>query len=305
MSNNNTNTLIIVAGPTGVGKTAMAIQLARYYDTEIISADSRQIYKEMSIGTAKPTKEELSVVKHHFINHKSVTEEFSSGDFETEALQLLNTLFKNKEKVIVAGGTGLYIKAITHGLDYMPPVDEGLRTKLNRQYEQQGLGPLLDVLKEKDPEYYAEMDKKNPRRVVRALEVCLTSGMPYSSFRNSSSKAKRNFGSIFIGLHMDRSVLYQQTDTRVDQMFAAGLQEEVKGLYKYKEFPSLQTVGYSELFAHFDGKYDLNEAVRLIKRNTRRYVKRQMTWLNNQAEATWFRPQEFEKVVTFINNGGI
>ncbi|MDH5604070.1 MAG: tRNA (adenosine(37)-N6)-dimethylallyltransferase MiaA [Cyclobacteriaceae bacterium] len=297
--------LIIVSGPTAVGKTAFALQLARHYKTEIISADSRQLYREMTIGTAKPSPVELEEVKHHFIDHLSIRERYSSGDFEKDALELLERLFLRNDKVIVAGGTGLYIKALTEGFDEMPAIDIETRSQLNNWHEKEGLNPLLNLLKEKDPEYYEKVDKYNYRRIIRALEVCLTSGKPFSTFRSSKSAGERNFDSIYIGLTLDREILYERIDQRVDIMIQMGLFEEAKRLFSFRSLEALQTVGYKEFFQHLEGAFDFEEAVRLIKRNTRRYAKRQLTWLNNRENVTWFAPDDIAGAISFIEKSGI
>ena len=297
----NNHKLIIVSGPTAVGKTAFALQLARHYKAEIISADSRQLYKEMNIGTAKPSTVELEEVKHHFINHISIHKRFSSGDFEKEALDILERLFVKNDKVIVAGGTGLYIKALTEGFDEMPAIDHEIRKHLNNLHVKEGLDPLLNMLKTKDPEYYERVDKHNYRRIIRALEVCLTTETSYSTFRKSQSPRARNFDTIYIGLTLDREILYERINYRVDSMIRMGLFEEAKGLYPYRSLEALQTVGYKEIFDHLEGIYDFEEAVRLIKRNTRRYAKRQLTWLNNKENVTWFSPDDLAGATSFID----
>ncbi|NNE03157.1 MAG: tRNA (adenosine(37)-N6)-dimethylallyltransferase MiaA, partial [Eudoraea sp.] len=270
-------TLIVVIGPTGIGKTSLAIKLAKHYQTSIISADSRQFYKEMSIGTAVPTKEELTTVPHHFIQHKSILESYTVGDFEREALEVLQSLFKTTDIVIMAGGSGLYIDAVVHGLDIFPPVDEEVRQKLNKELEDSGLEGLQAQLKKLDPIYYGKVDLFNSHRVIRALEVCLSSGKPYSSFLNKN-KSPRNFKTIILGITAPRNVVYERINTRVDTMMEEGLLIEVKGLTAYTHLNALQTVGYKELFRFLKGDCTLDEAIEEIKKNTRRFAKRQGTW---------------------------
>ncbi|MDX5421750.1 MAG: tRNA (adenosine(37)-N6)-dimethylallyltransferase MiaA [Hymenobacteraceae bacterium] len=293
--------LIVVVGPTAVGKTDLCVQLAKYYDTDIISADSRQFFREMSIGTAKPTEAEQQGVKHYFIDSHSITEEYSAGTFEQDVLALLEELFRVKDVVIMTGGSGLYVRAVLEGMDAMPDTDPQVREQLIQQYEEQGLAPLIEKLQVLDPVYFNQVDKANPQRVVRALEVCLSSGKPYSDFRKSE-KPERPFNVIKIALNRDRVELYSRIDQRMDLMLEQGLLEEAKALYPYREHNALQTVGYKEIFDYLEGKYDWEEAVRLLKRNSRRYAKRQLTWFNKHPEEyTWFHPQQWQELVAFIN----
>ncbi|WP_266202494.1 tRNA (adenosine(37)-N6)-dimethylallyltransferase MiaA [Pontibacter kalidii] len=293
--------LVVVVGPTAVGKTDLCVQLAKHYRTEIISADSRQFYREMSIGTAKPTPGEQQGVKHHFVDSHSITEEYSAGAFEQEALALLERLFQKHDVVILTGGSGLYVRAVLEGMDQMPETDPAVREQLREQYEQKGLQPLLDKLQQLDSFYFEQVDKANPQRVVRALEVCLSSGQPYSSFRKSGQQ-ERPFNSIKIALNRDRAELYSRIDQRMDLMLAQGLPEEAERLYPYRQHNALQTVGYKEIFDFLEGKYDWDEAVRLLKRNSRRYAKRQLTWFSkNPEEYTWFHPQHWQEIVAYIN----
>ncbi|HTD39158.1 MAG TPA: tRNA (adenosine(37)-N6)-dimethylallyltransferase MiaA [Mucilaginibacter sp.] len=279
-------TLIVIAGPTAVGKTAVAIKLAQQLNTEIISADSRQFYREMSIGTAKPDAEELSQVKHHFINSHSITENFTVGDFEKQALQLLDELFKTHDDVIMAGGSGLFIQAVTQGFDVLPVADPGIRTNLNQEFTEKGIEYLQEKLKSADLIYYKQVDLNNPQRLIRALEVFETTGKPFSSYRMAVA-SKRPFESIKIGLNLPREVLYGRINQRVDIMVKQGLVEEVRSLLPYRHLNALNTVGYSELFDYFDGKTDLNTAIELIKQNTRRFAKRQLTWFRKDKEIKW------------------
>ena len=269
--------LIYVAGPTAVGKTTYSIKLAKELNTEIISCDSRQCYKEMQIGTAVPSQEELNEVPHHFIQHKSIFESFDAGDFEREALVLLQELFKTKDNVVMVGGSGLYAKALMEGLDQFPLVNETAKNTIATAHNQNGIKGLQQLLFEKDPEFYKKVDISNSRRLIRALEVCETSGEPYSSFLNQP-KEERLFKSKTILLHLPRPVLYDRINSRVDKMIKMGLHEEAEKLYSNKELKSLKTVGYKEWFQFFDRKISLEEVTEEIKKNTRRYAKRQITW---------------------------
>ena len=297
----NKKHLVVVVGPTAVGKTEFCVQLAKYYKTEIISADSRQFFREMQIGTAKPTAEEQQGVPHYFVDSHSITGEYNAGAFEQDVLALLEKLFQQHDIVLMTGGSGLYVRAVLEGLDEMPDTDPVVREELTRQYEAEGLQPLLDKLQELDPIYFAQVDKANPQRVIRAVEVCLSSSVPYSSFRKSE-RQERSFNIIKIGLNRDRSELYQRIDQRMDQMLEQGLLKEAKALYPYRVHNALQTVGYKEIFDYLEGMYDWKEAVRLLKRNSRRYAKRQLTWFRkNPEEYAWFEPQQWQEVVAYIN----
>lgn len=278
--------LITVVGPTAIGKTKLAIDLAKYFNTEIISADSRQFYKEMSIGTAVPSRRELKAVPHHFIQHKSIQDTYNVGDFERDALNILDILFKKYEIVIMVGGSGLYINTVIHGLDTFPEVDRKIRTKLNSIHKQEGIEVLQNQLKELDSQYYAKVDIQNPHRIIRALEICLGTGKTYSSFI-SKKKPPRPFNSIMVGLATERSILYDIINKRVDTMIDNGLIEEARSLYKYKHLNALQTVGYKELFSAFDGIWDLDFAISEIKKNTRRFSKRQLTWFGKNQDIIW------------------
>ncbi|MGB5428954.1 tRNA (adenosine(37)-N6)-dimethylallyltransferase MiaA [Eudoraea sp.] len=278
--------LLTVVGPTAIGKTKLAIDLATYLNTEIISADSRQFYKEMSIGTAVPSKHELESVPHHFIQHKSIHEIYNVGDFEKDALNVLDKLFEKYNIAIMLGGSGLYINSVIYGLDTFPEVDKEIRTKLNTIYKQEGIQVLQNKLKELDEDYYAKVDIQNPHRIIRALEICLGTGKTYSSFINKK-KPPRPFTSFVIGLSMERSLLYDKINKRVDNMIESGLIEEARSLYKYKHLNALQTVGYTELFSVFDGIWDLDFAISEIKKNTRRFAKRQLTWFRKNEDIIW------------------
>lgn len=288
-------------GPTAVGKTDLCVQLAKHFDTEIISADSRQFFREMQIGTAKPTPEEQQGVKHHFVDSHRITEEYSAGAFEQDVLTLLEQLFRQQNVVLMTGGSGLYVRAVLEGMDEMPEVDPQVREELTEKYEQEGLEPLLDQLQQLDPLYFAQVDKANPQRVIRALEVCQSSGHPYSSFRKSE-RTERPFNIIKIALTRDRAELYSRIDQRMDLMLEQGLLEEAKALYPYREHNALQTVGYKEIFDFMEGKYEWEEAVRLLKRDSRRYAKRQLTWFSKHPEEyTWFHPEQWQEIVAYIN----
>jgi len=282
----STKILLAVVGPTAIGKTTLGIQLAQHFDTEILSADSRQFFKEMEIGTAVPTEEELKQVRHHFIQHKSIFEPYSVGDFEKEALELLDDLFQKKDMAIMVGGSGLYVDAVVSGLNEFPEVDSEIRKKLNQQLEEKGLESLQKELKRCDPEYYRRVDLSNPHRLIRALEVCLGSNRPFSSFLDQP-KAERPFKTLYIGIDAPREVVYERINARVDLMMDAGLLEEAKKVYPHKELNALQTVGYKELFEYIGGHCSLDFAVSEIKKNTRRFAKRQLTWLRKNEAVLW------------------
>jgi len=284
---NQSKTLIVIAGPTAVGKTDAAVQLAQYYKTVILSADSRQFYREMSIGTAKPTDDELTAAQHYFINSSSITENFSVGDFEKQALTLLNELFKAHDVVIMAGGSGLYVKAVCEGFDELPTADPGIRHRLNQDFTELGITYLQQRLKIADPVYYEQVDIHNPQRLIRALEVFEHTGKPFSSYRKSTVN-NRPFRVVKIGLNLPRDILYQRINDRVDAMLRQGLVDEVINLLPYRHLNALNTVGYSELFDYIDRKIDLETAADLIKQNTRHFAKRQLTWFRKDKEFTWF-----------------
>jgi tRNA dimethylallyltransferase len=293
--------LIVIAGPTAIGKTVAAIQLARHFSTVIISADSRQFYREMSIGTAKPTDQELAAAQHYFINSHSVTELFIVADFEKQALELLDNLFKTKDVVILVGGSGLYIKAVCEGFDEIPAPKPGIREKLNSEFSEKGIQYLQERLKIADPAYYSQVDINNPQRVIRALEVFESSGNPFSSYHTANTN-KRPFGIIKIGLDLPRDILYQRINQRVDTMLQQGLVDEVKSLLPYRHLNALNTVGYSELFDYIDGKTTLDKAVEQIKQNTRRFAKRQLTWFRKDKDMHWFEANEllYNKLIAFL-----
>ena len=295
-------TLIGVIGPTAIGKTSLSIELAKHFETEIISADSRQFYKEMSIGTAVPTDEELTQAPHHFIQHISIEDSYSVGDFEREALQKLNSLFLTHEKLIMVGGSGLYVNAVVHGLDEFPEVDPSIRAALNEKFADSGVQVLQEELKALDPEYFSEVDKDNPHRLIRALEVCLGTGKPYSSFRKNK-RPEREFKSILIGLTAERELIYDRINKRVDMMMEQGLLEEVTQLADKKQLNALNTVGYKELFLHLEGKSSLEDAVSEIKKNSRRFAKRQLTWFRKNEEVKWFDFRTpFEEIIEYLES---
>jgi tRNA dimethylallyltransferase len=298
---NHQKTLIVIAGPTAVGKTALAIELAQHYQADIISADSRQFYREMSIGTAKPTADELTQATHHFVNSHPVTGSFNVGDFEQQGLQLLDKLFAHHDVAILAGGSGLYIKAICEGFDDVPSAGPGIREELNTAFKEQGLAYLQQRLKVADPAYYAEVDINNPQRIIRALEVIAETGQPFSSFRKANIK-QRPFNIIKIGLNLSREVLYKRINQRVDGMVEQGLVDEVKSLLPYRGYNALNTVGYSEIFDYLDGKTDLAAAIAMIKQNTRRFAKRQLTWFNKDKAFVWFGPSQLADIIQHIDN---
>ena len=280
-------TLLTIVGPTAIGKTRMAIALATHFGTEILSCDSRQFFKELRIGTAVPSAEELAQVPHHFIQHKSIFESYSVGDFERDAIALLDKLFKKHDVVVMVGGSGLYAKAIIDGLDDFPEVDEVIRQELNEAYAQKGIGYLQELLKTLDEVQYNQMDVQNPQRLIRALEVCRASGKPYSSFLQRKEK-QRDFTSVQIGLTADRTEVYERINKRVDMMLEEGLLIEAQDMMPYKHLNALQTVGYKELFSFFEGECSFEAAIEAIKMNTRRFAKRQFTWFQKDKRIKWF-----------------
>lgn len=291
--------LLVVVGPTAVGKTALAIRLAQYFKTEVLSADSRQFYREMTIGTAKPDAAEQQQAVHHFIDSHSIAEEYSAGDFERDALKLLADLFLHHDDVVLVGGSGLFVRALCEGLDNLPKAPIEVREKLNRLLQEEGLEALQKRLQEVDPAYYATADIQNPQRVVRALEVFEATGKPFSSFRQQEF-LERPFEICNIGLNMERSELYDRINRRVDHMMDSGLLEEVKSLLPYRNKPALLTVGYAEIFDYLDGQCSLEEAVDRIKQNSRRYAKRQITWFKKHGNTCWFLPNAWNEILAYI-----
>ncbi|MBS9524804.1 tRNA (adenosine(37)-N6)-dimethylallyltransferase MiaA [Litoribacter alkaliphilus] len=291
--------LIVVAGPTAVGKTDMCIKIAKKFNTSIISSDSRQFFREMEIGTAKPTLEERQQVAHHFIDSLSIHDQYDVRRFENDTLNLLNSLFETHDCVIMTGGSGLYIDAVCKGFDEMPEIPSQIRESLNELFQNEGIEVLQKRLKQVDPEYFEMVDRHNPQRLIRALEVFEGTGKPFSSFRLKNT-VERPFNLIKIGLERDRELLYERINLRMDQMIEQGLFEEAEKIFPYRHLNALQTVGYSEIFGYLDGKYDKEEAVRLLKRNSRRYAKRQLTWFKKDPDMVWFSPDEAESIIKHI-----
>lgn len=302
----NDKTLIVIVGPTAVGKTAAAIKLALHFNTAIISADSRQFYREMSIGTAKPNAGELAAAKHYFINSHSVTGNFNVGDFETEGLKIISHIFETKDVAVMAGGSGLFVKAICDGFDELPTADPQIRERLNQELAEKGLPALQERLQVVDPDYYNEVDISNPQRVIRALEVFETSGNTFSSYR-TGNKLKRPFNIIKIGLNLPREQLYTQINKRVDVMVEDGLVNEVNGLQQFRDLNALKTVGYTEIFDYLDGNTGLETAIALIKQHTRQFAKRQLTWFRKDESIIWINALEDDVVAVadkLISNTG-
>lgn len=294
--------LITVVGPTAIGKTALAIEIANHFKCEIISADSRQFFKEMAIGTAVPSKDELEAAKHHFIQNISIFDEYTVGDFEREAIAKLDELYQNNDFAVLVGGSGLYIDAVLKGFDDFPDIDISVRENLIAAYEKNGISYLQEKLKEVDPVHYEKVALENPQRLMRALEVSIGSGKPYSSFLNVK-KNSRKFTPIVIGLEADRELTYDRINKRVDIMVESGLIEEAKSVYPNKKLNALQTVGYRELFSHFDGEFTLDFAIEEIKKNTRRFAKRQMTWFRRTENVKWFDfTTPTQEIITFVEN---
>jgi tRNA dimethylallyltransferase len=295
-------TLIVIAGPTASGKTAFAIKVAKALNTVILSADSRQFYKEMSIGTAAPTEEELSQVKHYFVHHISIEDKYDVADYERDAMQLLDELFKTHNAVIMTGGSGLFIDAVCNGIDAMPDIQPEIRKKVQRIYDEGGLKALQDEVQHLDPEYFAIVDQQNPRRLQRALEVCYQTGQPFSSFRSGNS-VQRDFNIKKYSLLWDRQELIERIDKRVEMMMEQGLLDEARTLYPKRHLNALNSVGYKELFAYFDGQCTLDEAVEQIKIHTRQYAKRQMTWLRKDTSYQWIMPEDFDSTLSALQQG--
>lgn len=295
----NDKKLIVIAGPTAVGKTDLAIRIAGILECDIISADSRQIYKEMNIGTAKPSGEKLKQVKHHFINYISIHEYYSAGRFEVDVMDLLSHY--DKKNIVMAGGSGLYIKAVCDGIDEMPDPDLELRSILQKRYTEKGLANLTAELKKKDIETWNSIDLQNPKRVIRALEVIHQTGLKFSDLKDQKKK-NRDFKILKIGLDLPREILFERINARVDAMIAQGLLDEVKSLWPWRNLAALDTVGYSEFFKHLEGHYDFQEAVRLCKRNTRRYAKRQLTWFRKEKDMHWYSTENYDPIDKLVKN---
>lgn len=294
------NSLIILLGPTGVGKTELSLRVAERYGSPIISSDSRQLYKELPIGTAAPTPEQLSRVKHYMVGALSLEDYYSASNFEEDVIALLAQLHKTIPNVVMTGGSMMYIDAVCKGIDDIPTVTPDIRDAIYKQFENEGLAPILAELKEKDPTHYEEVDRNNYKRVIHAVEICRMTGKPYSSFRTNTKKI-RPFQLIKVGLTREREELCQRINLRVDQMMKDGLLEEAREVYPYRHLNSLNTVGYKELFNYFDGTWDLDLAVEKIKRNSRVYARKQMTWFKRDTEITWFHPDDIENVFNFID----
>lgn len=293
-------TLIVITGPTAVGKTALCLDIAQHFGIPIINADSRQIYKELKIGTASPTNEQLSKVKHYFVGSLSLNDYYSASLFEQQTLEILEREFSTSNYALMAGGSMMYIDAVCNGIDDIPTVDGNTREALKARLSSEGLEILVQELKELDPEYYEIVDKQNPRRVVHGLEICLMTGKTYTSFRKREKK-QRPFRIVKIGLNREREELYNRINQRVDQMMAEGLLEEAKSLYPMRQMNALNTVGYKEMFAYLDGTWTLEEAVERIKGNTRRYARKQLTWYKKDEQIKWFHPDDKEKIISYIS----
>jgi len=297
-----TNTLISIVGPTAIGKTALSIKLAQHFNADIISADSRQFYKEMNIGTAVPSAEELGGATHHFIQHKSISESYNVGDFERDAINKIEQLHKVHSTVVMVGGSGLYVKAVTKGLDYFPEIDSNIRTELNNRLEKEGIYALQKQLELLDSQAYQSIAIDNPQRVIRALEICIGTGKPYSSFLTNPEK-NRKFKTLTIGLNTERSIIYDRINQRVDIMIENGLLEEVKKLIPHRRLNALNTVGYKELFEYYEGNTTLEFAISEIKKNTRRFAKRQLTWFKKDESIDWFDYNtDIKEIINCIEN---
>lgn len=291
----------MVVGPTAVGKTELCLNLAKKFKTEIVSCDSRQFYREMRLGTAKPTEAELRQVRHHLVNSLSIEDDYDVRKFEKDALEILERIFETSDVAVMTGGSGLFADAVTKGFDEIPEVAQEIRVRIQADYGEKGLDWLQAQVAEVDPEYFAQVDRQNPQRLMRALEVCLGTGLKFSSFR-VKKQVLRPFGIIKIGLDRDREELYRRIDLRMDQMVEAGLFDEADALFGKRHLNALQTVGYSEIFGFLEGKYDREEAIRLLKRNSRRYAKRQLTWFRRDSEIRWFHPDQIGEIISWVEN---
>ena len=293
--------LLVVVGPTGSGKTDLSVRLALHYGAPILSTDSRQVYRGMPIGTAQPSVDQLQAVEHHFIASHDLTDNLNCGEYEVQALARLEDLFADHDWVVAVGGSGLYVRALCEGMDDLPQADEPLRRELERRLAEEGLGALAEELRELDPEYCRTADLNNPVRVMRALEVCLQTHIPYSRQR-TGERRPRPFEIVKIGIDLPRDVLYDRINRRVDRMLADGLEAEARALYPYRELNALKTVGYREFFDYFDGRIGYDEAVELIKRNSRRYAKRQLTWFRRDSEIRWFAPDDDAAIIAYVGS---
>jgi len=297
----NTKKLVVIVGPTAVGKSEMALHLAEYFRTEIISADSRQIYKELEIGTAKPKADELARIQHHFINTHSITQDYDAGEYGREALSCIHQLFETHDTLIMCGGSGLYIKAVLEGFDEMPEIPAGTRDKIVEEFKSKGLLWLQKEVEAADPDYFADVDSKNPQRLMRALELYRVANIPVKQLRKKA-KLEHSFEIIKIGLEVSRKELYERIDARMDRMIEMGLFGEAEKFYSQRTLNALQTVGYREIFNFLDGEYDREEAIRLLKRNSRRYAKRQLTWFKKDQQIKWFQPDQVDQVILYIDH---
>ena len=292
-------TLIVITGPTAVGKTAISLEIAKHFGIPVINADSRQIYRELKIGTARPTEAEMKEVRHYFVGTLGIADYYSASLYEQQVLALLDSLFQTHDYALLSGGSMMYIDAVCDGMDDIPTVDDKTRETMKRRLEEEGLEALCEELKRLDPDYYEEVDRQNPRRVVHALEICTMTRNTYTSYRKRE-KRERPFRIIKIGLTLPREELYQRINARVDKMMAEGLLDEARQMYPQKELNALNTVGYKELFDYFDGRWPLEEAVERIKGNTRRYARKQLTWYKKDDRFRWFHPQDKEKIINYI-----
>ena len=294
------NTLIVITGPTAVGKTQLTLELAKHYGIPVINADSRQIYKELKIGTASPTEEQLKQVRHYFVGSKSINDYYNASMYEQEVMQLLESLFTTSPVQMLSGGSMMYIDAVCNGIDDIPTIREDIRTEMKRRYQEEGLEALCEDLKKLDPEHYETVDRQNYRRVIHALEICYQTGKTYSSFRKQTKK-ERPFRIIKIGLNRDREELYKRINQRVDDMMAQGLLDEARAMTPYREVNALNTVGYKELFDYMDGRWPLEEAIERIKGNTRRYARKQLTWYKRDENIRWFHPDQQQDILNYIS----
>lgn len=294
------NKLIVITGPTAVGKTALTLEIAKHYGIPVINADSRQVYRELKIGTASPTAEQMEQVRHYFVGAKSIHDYYNASMYEQEVTELLNTLFGSSPIQLLSGGSMMYIDAVCNGIDDIPTVRDDIREELKRRYQEEGLELLCEDLKRLDPEHYQLVDRQNYRRVIHALEICYQTGKTYTSFRTQAKK-QRPFQIIKIGLNRDRQELYNRINQRVDDMMSSGLLEEARAMYPYKDVNALNTVGYKELFDYFSGRWPLEEAVERIKGNTRRYARKQLTWYKRDESVTWFHPSQQQEILNFIS----
>lgn len=292
-------TLIVITGPTAVGKTRLCIDIAKHFDIPIINADSRQIYKELKIGTARPTDEEMLEVKHYFVGTLSLDDYYSASLYEQQVLALLEEQFKTHDFALMSGGSMMYIDAVCNGIDDIPTIDDGTRETMKRRLQEEGLEKLCEELKQLDPEYYEIVDRQNPKRVVHALEICTMTGQTYTSFRKREQK-RRPFRIVKIGLNRERTELYDRINARVDKMMANGFLKEAEGLFERKDLNALNTVGYKELFDYFEGRWTLKEAIERIKGNTRRYARKQLTWYKKDEQMKWFHPDQKEDIINYI-----